>query len=102
MSEEIETKTIKLGDFTRQEFNYLSELITEKLQEEGINTTSFAFDIEVDYIEEEQADMETPVVAQPRSFLEVLGYHRNPDGTLAGDGPPAQKEENEDEHSKSD
>ena len=53
MSEEIETKTIKLGDFTRQEFNYLSELITEKLQEEGIHTESFAFDIEVDYIEEE-------------------------------------------------
>ena len=41
----------------------------------------------------EDRDMETPVVAQPRSFLEVLGYHRNPDGTLAGDGPPTQKEE---------
>lgn len=45
----------------------------------------------------EDRDMETPVVAQPRSFLEVLGYHRNPDGTLAGDGPPTQKEEKEDE-----
>ena len=30
----------------------------------------------------EDRDMETPVVAQPRSFLEVLGYHRTPDGTL--------------------
>ena len=40
------------------------------------------------------ADMETPVVAQPRSFLEVLGYHRNPDGTLTGDGPPTQKKVN--------
>ena len=44
----------------------------------------------------EDRDMETPVVAQPRSFLEVLGYHRNPDGTLTGDGPPTHKEENED------
>jgi hypothetical protein len=45
----------------------------------------------------EDRDMETPVVAQPCSFLEVLGYHRNPDGTLTGDGPPTHKEENEDE-----
>ena len=51
----------------------------------------------------EDRDMETPVVAQPRSFLEVLGYHRNPDGTMLSVGMFSQvtalphKEESEDE-----
>jgi hypothetical protein len=40
----------------------------------------------------EDRDMETPVIRYPRSFLELLGYYRNPDGTLTGDGPPTQKE----------
>ena len=47
-----EDKTIKISDFTNQETDYLSELITEKLNEQGITAQSFAFDIEVDYIEE--------------------------------------------------
>ncbi len=46
-------KTIKIGDFTKQETDYLSELIIEKLNEQGITAQSFAFDIEVDYIEED-------------------------------------------------
>jgi hypothetical protein len=46
-------KTIKISDFTNQETDYLSELITEKLNEQGITAQSFAFDIEVDYIEED-------------------------------------------------
>jgi len=45
-------KTIKIGDFDNQETDYLSELITEKLNEQGIAAESFAFNIEVDYIEE--------------------------------------------------
>tara|TARA_R100001594_G_C3854839_1_gene219378 strand:- start:144 stop:305 length:162 start_codon:yes stop_codon:yes gene_type:complete len=49
-------KTIKINDFTNQEMQYLSELIMEKLNDQGITTQSFAFDIEVDYIDENDDD----------------------------------------------
>ena len=41
---------------------------------------------------DKKEDISKPVLAKPRSFLELLGYYRNPDGTLTGDGPPTQKE----------
>ena len=41
---------------------------------------------------DKKEDISTPVLAKPRSFLELLGYYRNPDGTLTGDGPPTHKE----------
>ena len=45
-------KTIKISDFDSKETDYLSELITEKLNEQKITAESFAFNIKVDYIEE--------------------------------------------------
>ena len=52
-----ELKTIMLGDFTKAETNYLSELIREYLTDMDIEPESFAFHIEVEYIEaEEDAD----------------------------------------------
>ena len=44
-------KTIKISDFTNQDEDYLSELIMEHLNDKGITIQSFAFSIEVDYIE---------------------------------------------------
>ena len=44
-------KTIKISDFTNQDEDYLSELIMEHLNDKGITFQSFAFSIEVDYIE---------------------------------------------------
>ena len=32
--------------------------------------------------EEKKEDISKPVIGKPRSFLELLGYHRNEDGTL--------------------
>ena len=46
-------KTIKISDFDSQATDYLSELIMEELNEQGIAAQSFAFSIEVDYIEED-------------------------------------------------
>lgn len=45
-------KTIKISDFDSKETDYLIELITEKLNDQGITDQIFAFDIKVDYIEE--------------------------------------------------
>lgn len=36
-------------DFTKQEFNYLADLITEKLHDKGIEPTGYAFQIRVEY-----------------------------------------------------
>ena len=49
-----ELKTIMLGDFTKAETNYLSELILEYLTDMGIEAESFAFHIEVEYTEAEE------------------------------------------------
>ena len=47
-----EVKTVMLGDFTKAETNYLSDLILEYLTDMDINPESFAFHIEVEYTEE--------------------------------------------------
>ena len=49
-----ETKTIMLGDFDKRDTEYLSELIADHLAHEGINPESFAFHIEVEYIESKE------------------------------------------------
>jgi len=50
---DIDIKTISFGEFDRQAREFLSELVHEKLQDEGINTESFSYSIEVDYSEQE-------------------------------------------------
>jgi len=47
------TKTVMLGDFDKRDTEYLSELIADHLAHEGIKPESFAFHIEVEYIESE-------------------------------------------------
>tara|TARA_Y100000114_G_C11538274_1_gene221379 strand:- start:116 stop:274 length:159 start_codon:yes stop_codon:yes gene_type:complete len=49
-----ELKNVMLGDFTKAETNYLSELILEYLTDMEIEVESFAFHIEVEYIEAEE------------------------------------------------
>ena len=39
-------------DFTEQEVDWLSDLITEKLNNEGVSTKGFSFQIRVEYIPE--------------------------------------------------
>tara|TARA_A100000172_G_scaffold71959_1_gene52881 strand:- start:67 stop:237 length:171 start_codon:yes stop_codon:yes gene_type:complete len=46
------TKLFVLGkseDFTKQEVDWLSDLIIEKLNEDGIHAEAFAFQIRVEY-----------------------------------------------------
>ncbi len=50
-------ETISLGEFDKQSTEYLSELVMELLNDQGIFPNSFAFRIEVDYTE----DMIMPV-----------------------------------------
>jgi len=45
-----------ITDFTRLEWQWLADLITEKLCEQGIEVSAFAFSIEVTYNEEEKDD----------------------------------------------
>ena len=47
-----ENKTISLHDFEGDE-EFLADLITEALEEKGINAVAFAYTIEVEYTEEE-------------------------------------------------
>ena len=47
------TKQISLGEFDNQASDYLSELVSELLLEKDIYTDSFAFSIEVEYMERE-------------------------------------------------
>ena len=47
-----EVETVVLGDFSKREFDYLSDLILEHLTDMGIDPESFAFHLEVDYTEE--------------------------------------------------
>jgi len=56
MSNEIKTKTIMFGDFDKQTTETLSNIIDWELNEEGIEPSSYAFHIEVEYIEEEVSD----------------------------------------------
>ena len=48
----METKTVTLGDFSKQDWELLSELVYDTLREMGINPASFDFSIEVDYTED--------------------------------------------------
>ena len=50
------TKTIMFGDFDKQTTETLSNIIDWELNEEGIEPSSYAFHIEVEYIEEEVSD----------------------------------------------
>ena len=52
----METKTVTLGDFSKQDWELLSELVYDTLREMGINPASFAFSIEVDYTEDGDED----------------------------------------------
>ena len=48
-------KLLVLGteeDFTEQEVDWLSDLIIEKLNDEGVSTQGFSFQIRVEYIPE--------------------------------------------------
>ena len=47
------TKQISFGEFDNQASDYLSELVHELLYHKGIDTDSFAFSIEVEYMERE-------------------------------------------------
>ena len=47
-------KTTSLSDFSKQDWELLSELVDNNLREMDINPASFAFSIEVDYTEEER------------------------------------------------
>tara|TARA_Y100001972_G_scaffold128437_1_gene189134 strand:+ start:192 stop:371 length:180 start_codon:yes stop_codon:yes gene_type:complete len=51
-----ELKTIMLGDFHKPDTYYLSELVATELEEMGIRAESFAFHIEVEYMEAEETD----------------------------------------------
>jgi hypothetical protein len=52
MSIELETKTIMLGDFDRQDTEMLSEIVHSYLSDKGIDPASFSFHIEVEYTED--------------------------------------------------
>ena len=45
-------KTITLSDFSQQDTEFLADLIDTYLQDQGIQASSFAFNIEGDYEEE--------------------------------------------------
>lgn len=46
-------KTITLSEFSQHDAEWLADLIDNYLQDQSIQATSFAFNIEVDYEEEE-------------------------------------------------
>jgi len=48
-----ENKTISLHDFEGDDGEFLAALITEALEEKGIDAGAFAYTIEVEYMEEE-------------------------------------------------
>ena len=47
------TQTIKLYDFTKQEVEWLSDLVTEKLNDMDKTPESFAFNITVEFLPRE-------------------------------------------------
>jgi len=42
-------ETIQIHEFDRQDVKLMMEIVSDKLREEGINTESFSFHIEVSY-----------------------------------------------------
>ena len=50
------TKTIMFGDFDKQTTETLSNIIDWELNEEDIKPYSYAFHIEVEYIEEDKSN----------------------------------------------
>ena len=53
-AELLKLKNITLGTFTSSDTEYLTNLIVDELAELGIKTSSFAFSIEVDYLEDKE------------------------------------------------
>ena len=53
-----ELEVISIGDFDSQATDYLSELIFEKLAEDGIAVSSMSFSLEVAYIPEQETEDE--------------------------------------------
>jgi len=51
-------KTIMLGEFDKTDTEMLSEIVYSYLSDEGIDPASFAFHIEVEYTEEDVAEVE--------------------------------------------
>ena len=47
------TTKVSLYDFGKQDWQVLSEIISEALEEKGISAESFSYTIEVEYIPEE-------------------------------------------------
>ena len=45
-------QSVSLGEFSKEEWELLYELVLKNLQEIDINPASFAFSIEVDYTED--------------------------------------------------
>ena len=45
-------KDVSFGEFDNQATEYIGELVHEMLTEKGINPTSYAFSIEVEYTED--------------------------------------------------
>jgi hypothetical protein len=50
-------QSVSLGEFSKEEWELLYELVEKNLQEIGINPACFAFSIEVDYTEKEQGEV---------------------------------------------
>ena len=49
------TQTVTLTDFTNQEFDFLAEMIHEKLIDMGYETDgNFSFDLKVSFVEAEE------------------------------------------------
>ena len=58
------TKQISFGEFDKQDSNFLAELVQELLNNEHIYTESFAFSIEVEY-------MEYPTKSEPQRIEQL-------------------------------
>ena len=53
MGMNMDEKTVTLKDFTNREFDYLADMIHEKLSDMGFNTDgNFSFDLKVSFVEE--------------------------------------------------
>jgi len=50
-------KTITLSEFSQHDAEWLADLIDNYLQDQDIQATSFAFNIEVDYEDEEETNV---------------------------------------------
>ena len=53
MGMNMDEKTVTLKDFTNREFDYLADMIHEKLSDMGFNTDgNVSFDLKVSFVEE--------------------------------------------------